>query len=95
MKDIIWKLPIYKATGLNKILNKIIKAVLEAVIIPLASAITIYLFKNKLPEYYKEIIIIILRKANKKDYSFLRSYRLVAFKNILGKLLEKIVIKYI
>ena len=45
---------------LDRILNKAIKAILEAIAIPLANAATTYLLKGKLLEYYKEIIIVIL-----------------------------------
>ena len=45
---------------LNRILNKVIKAVVEAIIILLANAVTTYLLKDELLKYYKEIIIIIL-----------------------------------
>ena len=60
IKDTIQKLPINKAARLDRILNKAIKAVLEAIVIPLANIATIYLLKGKLLEYYKEIIIVIL-----------------------------------
>ena len=46
--------------GLNGILNKAIKAVLETVIILLANTITTYLLKGKLLECYKETIIVVL-----------------------------------
>ena len=45
---------------LDRILNKAIKAISEAVAIPLANAATTYLFKGKILECYKEIIIVIL-----------------------------------
>ena len=57
----------------------------------LANTTTTCLLKGNLLKYYKNIIIIILQKANKKDYSLLGSYRPVALKNTLGKILEKIV----
>ena len=60
--------------GLDRILNKAIKAVLKAITIPLINIVTTYLFKNKIPDCCKEIIIVILQKANKKDYLLLRSY---------------------
>ena len=82
-------------TGLDRILNEAIKAVLEAITIPLIDTVTTYLFKGKIPECYKEIIIVILQKANKKDYLLLRSYRLVTLKNTLRKILEKIAVEYI
>ena len=46
--------------GLNRILNKTIKAALEAVTTLLANIITTYLLKGNLLEYYKEIIMVIL-----------------------------------
>ena len=52
---------------------------------------TTYFFKSKILDYYKEIIIVVLKKVNKKDYLLLGSYRPVTLKNTLGKILEKIV----
>ena len=60
IKDTIWKLPISKVTGLDRILNKAIKAVLEAITTPLVDAATTYLLKSKILECCKEIIIVIL-----------------------------------
>ena len=77
------------------ILNKVIKTVLKALIILLANTAITYLLKGKLLKYYKITTIIILQKVNKKDYSLLKSYRLIAFKNTLGKLLKKIVVERI
>ena len=91
MKNAIWKLPTGKVTGLDRILNKAIKAILEAITTLLINTATTCLFKSKILEYYKEIIIVILQKANKKDYFLLESYWLVALKNMLGKILEKII----
>ena len=62
---------------------------------PLANTTTTYLFKGKLLECYKVTTIIVLQKANKKDYFLPESYWLIAFENTLGKLLEMIVIEYI
>jgi hypothetical protein len=39
--------------------------------------------------YYKELITIILRKENKKDYSFSSNYRSIALENILAKVVKK------
>ena len=93
MKDIIWKLPTSKVVGLDGILNKAIKAILKAVAILLANTATTCFLKSNLLECYKDIIIVVLQKANKKDYSLLKSYWPVALENTLGKILEKIVIK--
>ena len=91
MGDAVWKFFIRKAAGLNRVLNKAIKTTLKAVAIPLVIIATTYLLKSKILDYYKETIIVVLRKANKKDYLLLGSYRPVALKNTLGKILEKIV----
>ena len=95
MKDAIRKLLTGKAVGLDRILNKAIKAALKALITLLANITTTCLLKGKLPECYKITTTIILQKANKKDYSLPESYRLITFENTLGKLLEKIVIECI
>ena len=63
-----------KVVDLDRILNKAIKAALEALTTPLANTTTICLFKGKLLECYKVITIIILQKANKKDYFLLKNY---------------------
>jgi hypothetical protein len=60
MKNIIWKLSISKAAGLNRILNKAIKAILKAITTLLANTVTTYLLKSNLLECYKDIIIVIL-----------------------------------
>ena len=91
MKNTIRKLPTGKVTGPDRILNKAIKAVLKAIAIPLTDTTTTYLLKSKILECYKKIIIVILQKVNKKDYSLLESYWLVTLKNTLGKILKKIV----
>ena len=91
MKDAIRKLPTGKAVGPDRIPNEAIKAILEALTTPLANTATTCLLEGKLPECYKVTTTIVLQKANKKDYSLPESYRPIALKNTLGKLLEKIV----
>ena len=47
-------------------------------------------FTNKIAlKSLKKFITAILYKEEKKDYSFLGSYRLIAFKNMLVKVLKK------
>ena len=60
IKNAIQKLPTSKVTGLNRILNKIIKAALKAITTPLVNTVTTYLLKGKILECCKEIIIVIL-----------------------------------
>ena len=82
-------------TGLDRILNKAIKAILEAITTPLIDTATTCLLKGKILECCKKTTIVILQKVNKKDYSLPESYRPVALKNMLGKILKKIVAKRI
>ena len=42
------------------------------------------------PKRWREAIGVILPKANKKDYSLPKSYRVISLLNCLGKVLEKI-----
>ena len=60
IKNAIRKLPTGKVVGLDRILNKVIKAVLEALITPLANITITCLLKGKLLKYYKVTTIIIL-----------------------------------
>ena len=60
MKDAIRKLLTGKVVGLNRILNKAIKAVLKALTILLTNTAIICLLKDKLLEYYKITTIIVL-----------------------------------
>ena len=61
-------------TGPDRILNKAIKAILEAIATPLVDTVITYLLKSKILECCKKTIIVILQKVNKKDYSLLGSY---------------------
>jgi len=55
-----------------------------------------YCFANgTILESLKESITIVLRKEGKKDYFFLGSYRPIALKNTLVKVLEKYVVNII
>jgi len=51
-----------------------------------------YCFTNGIiPESLKESITVVLHKEGKKDYSLPGSYKLIALKNTLVKVLEKYV----
>ena len=49
-----------------------------------------YLIVKTLSVSYRELIIIILRKKNKKNYIISDSYRLITLENTLVKFLEKV-----
>ena len=78
-----------KALGPNGIPNKVFKVVTLVIKKDLAKAANYY-FANKIAlKSLKESITVVLRKEGKKDYSFLGSYKLIAFKNTLAKVLKK------
>ena len=81
--------------GLDKILNKAIKAAAEVIATPLTKAATVCLQRDKLLKCLKATTTVILQKVKKKDYSLSGNYRPIALENTLGKLLEKIVTEYI
>jgi hypothetical protein len=58
----------------------------------LAHAISRALAEGTLPNRYKELITITLRKEDKKDYSLPSSYRLIVLENTLAKVVEKILV---
>jgi len=58
--------------------------------------ITSYCFTSGIiPKSLKKFITVVLYKEGKKDYFFLSSYKLIAFKNILAKVLKKYIINII
>jgi len=78
-----------KALGPDGILNKVLKMVALVIIKDLAEVASYYFANGIIPKSLKESIIVVLRKEGKKDYFFLGSYRPIALKNTLAKVLEK------
>jgi len=54
-----------------------------------------YFINGIIPKSLKKFIIIVLYKEEKKNYSLLSSYKLIAFKNILVKVLKKYIVNII
>jgi len=80
-----------KALGLDSILNKVLKVAALVIIKNLAKAASYCFASGIILKSLKESITVVLYKEGKKDYSFLGSYKLIALKNILVKVLEKYV----
>jgi len=78
-----------KALGPNSIPNKILKVVALVIAKDLAEIASNYFTNKTILKSLKEFITVVLRKKGKKNYSLLDSYRLIAFKNMLAKVLEK------
>jgi hypothetical protein len=86
------KLLLDKASGLDEIPNEILTALNLKILKGLTYIINKNLVENTLLNCFKKLIIIILRKENKKDYSFSSSYQLIALENTLIKVINKVFI---
>jgi len=80
-----------KALGLDSILNKVLKVATLVIAKDLVETASYCFASGIIPKSLKEFITIVLCKEGKKDYSLLGSYRLIALKNTLVKVLEKYV----
>jgi len=78
-----------KALRLDGIPNEVFKVVALIIIKDLAEIASYYFASGIIPKRLKKSIIIVLRK---KNYSFLNSYKLITFKNMLIKVLKKHII---
>jgi len=78
-----------KALGPDGIPNEVLKMVALVIVKDLAEAASHCFANGTIPESLKESITVVLRKEGKKDYSLPGSYRLIALKNTLVKVLEK------
>ena len=84
-----------KTVESNRILNEILKRIISEINISLIQKIYTAFIYSLLLACYKELIIIILCKKSKKNYLLSESYRLIALKNILIKIIKKILITYL
>jgi len=84
-----------KALGLDSILNKVFKVVALSIIKDLVKIASYCYANGVILKRLKKNIIIVVRKEGKKNYSFLSSYRLIIFKNMLAKVLKKYIVNII
>ena len=84
-----------KTLKLDNILNEILKKVTYIIKNDLAHTVSKYFINKITSEIFCKSIIVILRKKRKKDYLLLSSYCLIALKNIIAKLIKKIVAQQI
>lgn len=83
-----------KALGPDGILNKVLKGITLEITIELTyntCIVMIVFVSDPLLTYYKELIIIVLRKEGKKDYFLCRSYRPIVLENTLAKVIKKVI----
>jgi len=78
-----------KALKPNGILNKVLKVAALVIVKDLAKTASHCFASRIILKSLKESITVVLCKEKKKDYSLLGSYRLIALKNTLAKVLKK------
>ena len=77
-----------KALKLNGILNKVFKIVILIIIKNLIKVASYYFTRRIILKNFKKFIVMVLYKKRKKNYFLLSSYKLIAFKNTLVKVLK-------
>jgi hypothetical protein len=80
---------------LDRILNKALKTYRLLIVLWLADIAKAYFIIGYYLRLKKAIIMYILYKEGKADYLLLRSYRPIALKNTLSKILERVIVNYI
>ena len=76
---------------LDRILNKALKTCRLLIVLWLADIAKVYFIIGYYLRLKRAIIIFVLYKEGKADYLFLESYRLIALKNTLSKILKKVI----
>ena len=77
--------------GLDGILNKALKTYRPLIALWLADIAKVYFAIGYYLRLKRAITTIVLYKEGKADYSLLRSYRPIALKNTLSKILERVI----
>ena len=80
---------------LDRILNKALKTYRPLIVLWLINIAKVYFIIGYYLRLRIAMTIFILYKEGKADYLFLGSYRPIALKNILRKILERVVADYI
>ena len=80
---------------LNRILNKALKTYRLLIVFQLIDIVKVYFIIGYYLRLKKDLTIFILYKKGKADYLLLRSYRPIALKNTLNKILKRVIADYI
>lgn len=91
--ETIYELSSRRATGLDNIPSKVLKATIDIVMLHVYFVFNAYFKNGYCPYHFKKSVTVVPCKPNKDDYIKAKSYRLVALLNILGKVLEAILAK--
>ena len=93
METVLKSLPIGKATGPDLINNRLLKELAESLSFPLCERFNFSLAKGKFPSIWKQANVTPVFKKN--DPSCRSNYRPISLLSAAGKVLEKIVFKYL
>ena len=80
---------------LDRILNKALKTYRLLIVLWLIDIAKVYFIIGYYLRFRRAITIFILYKEGKANYLFLGSYRPIALKNTLNKILERVIADYI
>jgi hypothetical protein len=92
---ILKALLIGKASGLDDILNEVLKTLAPEILKGLTHAISKLLIGDTILVRFQELTTLVLHKEDKKDYSLLDNYHLIALKNILAKVIKKVLMNHL
>ena len=79
----------------NRILNEVLKRITSEISVSLMQEIYTAFTCSLLSICYKKLTTIVLHKKDKKDYLLLRSYRSITLKNMLIKIIKKILVTHL
>jgi hypothetical protein len=83
------------ASKLDEIFNKMLKLLMKKLMFTLTNLFKVCTEQNYHSRCFKKTHIISLKKSNKSNYMNLKTYKLIAFFNILNKTLKSIIVKRI
>jgi hypothetical protein len=95
MLKIIKRIVFDKISSFDEIINKLLKICVFIMMQLLTSLFIVCIQQTYYLKAFKKINIITLKKINKKDYTILITYQLIALLNIIEKILEIIMNKKI
>ncbi len=83
------------ASKSNDILNRIFKILVNKLMTHLMNLFRVYVALNYHSRCFREIHIIILKKSKKKNYTNVKTYKLIDFLNIFDKILKSMIARRI
>ena len=89
------KLPNKKASGLDKIINEVLKEVYKELALYLVKMFTAVAHLRYYPKIRKSTTTVALCKDGKADYSLTNSYRPITLENTIVKVYKKLLVTLI